>query len=161
LTCLPIGKYLPKIEALALVDAETITRLRTVICQLSRRLNSATPSIGLSPSQISVLGSVAANPEIGVGELAEIEGLNPTMVSRIVGKLTDAGLIRRLADPDDRRAARLEVTGTGRRALVRIRRERTAHLLGAVERMSGADAAGLFDALAALESLAQQFGIEP
>ena len=157
---MPAGKYPEGIENLALVDAETITRLRAVICQLSRRLNAATPSVGLSPSAVSVLGSVSANAAIGASELAEIEGLNPTMVSRIVGKLTDAGLIRRLADPDDGRAVRLVITDAGRRTLVQVRRERTTHLLDAIERMSEKDAAVLLDALPALESLALQFGID-
>jgi DNA-binding MarR family transcriptional regulator len=141
------------------VDAATINRLRTVICQLSRRLNAATPSIGLTPAQISVLGSIAGYGPVGVTELAGLEGLNATMVSRIVGKLTDAGLIDRTLDPEDRRAARVSVTGAGRRALVQIRRERTAALVESISAMPGDEASALLDALPALESLARQFGV--
>jgi DNA-binding MarR family transcriptional regulator len=141
------------------IDADTITRLRTVICQLSRRLNASTPNVGLTPSQISVLGSVAANSPIGVGELAEVEGLNATMVSRIVGKLQDAGLIERLTDPHDRRVARIKVTPAGRRTLVRIRRERTQALVESIDGMTEDEAASLLGALPALESLGRRFGI--
>ena len=34
-----------------------------------------------------------------MGELAEIEGLNPTMLSRLVGKLEAAGLVQRRRAP--------------------------------------------------------------
>jgi len=141
------------------LDADAITRLRTVICQLSRRLNVSTPTTGLSPSAISVLGSIAARGPLGVGEIADLEGLNATMVSRIVGKLDAAGLIDRAPDPHDRRAALLKVTTSGRRVLVRIRSERTRALIEAIERLEPAEAEMLMDALPTLESLAAEFGV--
>jgi DNA-binding MarR family transcriptional regulator len=147
------------LESAVLTDAETINRLRTVICQLSRRLNAATTSVGLTPSQISVLGSIAANGPLGVSELAEIEGLNATMVSRIVGKLNDAALIDRTLDPGDRRAALVSITGPGRRALVMIRRQRSAELVESIARMPGEEASRLLGALPALEALAREFGV--
>jgi DNA-binding MarR family transcriptional regulator len=158
LTCLPAGNYFRPVSDLQ-IDAEAITRLRTVICQLSRRLNVSTPTTELSPSQISVLGSIAARGPLGVKEIAELEGLNATMVSRIVGKLDAAGLIDRDADPQDRRAAAVKVTTSGRRALVRIRSERTRALVDAIERLEPTDAGLLLEALPALESLAAEFGV--
>jgi DNA-binding MarR family transcriptional regulator len=142
-----------------LVDAETVTRLRTVVCQLSRRLNVSTPSIDLTPSQISVLATINAAGPIGVGDVAVYEGLNATMVSRIVGRLADAGLIDRTPDEQDRRVARVSITGAGKRMLVRIRAERSRALLDAIEAMEAGEAATLIDALPALESLAHRFGI--
>jgi DNA-binding MarR family transcriptional regulator len=159
LTCLPAGKYFCAVPTSTLVDAETVSRLRTVVCQLSRRLNVSTSSVELTPSQISVLGTIAAAGPIGVGDVAEYEGLNATMVSRIVGKLADAGLIDRTPDSHDRRVARVSVTTAGRRVLVRVRAERSQALVDAIERMEDDEAATLIDALAALESLARQFGI--
>jgi DNA-binding MarR family transcriptional regulator len=94
----------------ASVDVEALTRLWTVVCRLSRRLNGSTPNVGLTPSEVSVLGSVGTNGPLGVTALAGLAGLNATMVSRIVGKLVAAGLIERAPDPDDRRAALISVT---------------------------------------------------
>jgi DNA-binding MarR family transcriptional regulator len=143
----------------ASVDVEAVTRLRTVVCRLSRRLNGSTPNVGLTPSQVSVLGSVGTNGPLAVTELAGLAGLNATMVSRIVGKLVAAGLIERAPDPDDRRAALISVTPAGRRLLVRIRGERQRVLYEGLEGMTEAEVAALFDALPALESLARRFGI--
>jgi DNA-binding MarR family transcriptional regulator len=63
-----------------------------------------------------VLGIVAYRGSLGLAELTEIEGLNPTTLSRVVGKLDSFGLIRRLRDPEDFRAARVEVTPDGQQA---------------------------------------------
>ena len=60
-----------------------------------------------------MLSTVIYRGPIGLKELAEVEGVNPTMLSRVVGKLEVAGLIERQVDADDRRAARVAVTATG------------------------------------------------
>src|SRR5262245_64636167 len=96
------------------VDAETIARLRAVICRLSRHFNVPPANAGLTPSQISVLGSISTHGPINVKELASRERLNPTMVSRIISALQELALIDRVADPDDRRAALVTLTGHGR-----------------------------------------------
>jgi DNA-binding MarR family transcriptional regulator len=138
------------------IDLEEIHRLRSVISQLARRLNLSAPPSGLTPTQISVLGSIWLHGPLGVGELTEIEGLNPTMVSRVIGNLTAAGMIERLPDRQDRRAAHVITTREGQRVLARIRKERTRALVDGLEHMP-ADAAGaVLDALPALESLARQ-----
>ena len=142
------------------LDAETITRLRAVICRLSRHFNVSPANAGLTPSQISVLGSISTHGPIGIKELAARERLNATMVSRIITALQELGLIDRLAHPDDRRAALVTLTTGGRQTLDRVRAERTRGLVESIEQMSGPEAAALLGALPALESLARQFGID-
>src|ERR1700688_2308026 len=97
------------------MDEEGVIRLRRAILRLPRQLNAASGGEGLTPTQASVLGIVTHRGPLGLTELTEIEGLNPTMLSRVVGKLDSFGLIRRLRDPADFRAARVEVTPAGRR----------------------------------------------
>ena len=99
------------------MDDETVIRLRRVVLRLARHLNAASVGEGLTPTQASVLGIVTNRGPLGLTELTEIEGLNPTMLSRVVGKLDSFGLIRRLRDPDDFRAARVEVTPEGSRPI--------------------------------------------
>lgn len=140
-------------------ETNTIDRLRKVICQLSRRLNASTLDVGLSPSQVSALMAVGARGPIGIGELAEYEGLNATMTSRIVGKLQEEGLIVRAPDSSDRRAAHVRVTATGRRTISRVRAHRTRALTEALDSMPAHDAEMLLDALASLEGLARKLGI--
>jgi len=75
------------------------------------------------------------------------------MLSRIAGKLCEAGLIERTAAPTDRRAALVDVTASGRRRHRAIQAERTESLTRQVEALTPADAAALLAALPALEAL--------
>jgi DNA-binding MarR family transcriptional regulator len=80
---------------------------------LARQLNAASAGEGLTPAEASVLAIVVNCGPLGLAELTEIEGLNPTILSRVVGRLDSSGLVRRRRDPDDYRAARAEVTADG------------------------------------------------
>ncbi|HJY55100.1 MAG TPA: MarR family transcriptional regulator [Streptosporangiaceae bacterium] len=137
------------------MEEETVIRLRRVVLRLARQLNAASVGEGLTPTQASVLGIVTNRGPLGLTELTEIEGLNPTMLSRVVGKLDSFGLIRRLRDPDDFRAARVEVTSEGRQAYQRIAAERAAILSERVAGLPPEQAAALVAALPALENLAE------
>ena len=137
------------------MEEESVIRLRRVVLRLARQLNAASVGEGLTPTQASVLGIVTNRGPLGLTELTEIEGLNPTMLSRVVGKLDSFGLIRRLRDPDDFRAARVEVTPEGKQTYQRIAAERAALLSGRVAGLPPEQAAALIAALPALENLAE------
>ena len=137
------------------MDDETVIRLRRVILRLARQLNAASVGEGLTPTQASVLGIVANRGPLGLTELTDIEGLNPTMLSRVVGKLDSFGLIRRLRDPEDFRAARVEVTPEGEQAYQRIAAQRAAILSERVTGLPPEQEAALVAALPALENLAE------
>src|ERR1700744_402154 len=98
--------------------------LAALIHTLSRRLNAASAQEGLSPAQASVLAVVADRVTVGLGELSEIEGLNPTALSRLVGRLETFGLVRQLCHPADHRAALVEVTRAGEKTWQLIAAER-------------------------------------
>jgi DNA-binding MarR family transcriptional regulator len=137
------------------MEEESVIRLRRVVLRLARQLNAASVGEGLTPTQASVLGIVTNRGPLGLTELTEIEGLNPTMLSRVVGKLDSFGLIRRLRDPDDFRAARVEVTPEGKRTYQRIAAQRAAILSERVAGLPSEQAAALIAALPALENLAE------
>jgi DNA-binding MarR family transcriptional regulator len=138
------------------VDAQDSARLRAVVGRLSRRLRPTVAGSGLTPSQISVLFTVVRHGPVRLSELAEIEGVNPTMLSRITAHLTDAGLIVRSADPGDRRSAFVQATAAGRRMRERIHRERTQALSAHVEELSDEQRDVLWSALPVLEELAER-----
>jgi DNA-binding MarR family transcriptional regulator len=140
------------------LDIETASRLRAVIGRLHRRLRKTASSAaaGLTPTQISVLLLVSRTGPLRLSELATAEGLNPTMVSRIVGDLAEGGLLERVSDTGDRRAAWVKATGSGKRLAERMRRERTDALNGALTELSEPDRAVVERALPALELLAEQ-----
>jgi DNA-binding MarR family transcriptional regulator len=134
---------------------EEIERLRALIGKLGRRLRPTRAGAGLTPSQITVLFTIVRRGPIGLAELAEAEALNPTMLSRVVAQLTDSGLIRRAADPRDRRAALVEATAAGTRMRERINRERSAALALQLGELAEDERERIWQALPALEELAE------
>jgi len=143
---------------LAAFDLEATPRLRAVIGRLSRRLRptAAAVAAGLSPTRISVLLHVARAGRIRLSELSDTEGINPTMMSRVIADLAQDGLVERVTDPVDRRAALVEATAAGRKLADRIRRERTDALNLALEGLDEHERGQIEAALPALERLAEQ-----
>jgi DNA-binding MarR family transcriptional regulator len=137
-------------------ELEATERLRAAIGRLSRRLRPTVAGSGLTPSQISVLFAVVRLGPIGLSELAEIESLNATMLSRITAQLCEAGLIVREADPGDRRSAFVAATAAGRRMRERIHRERARALGAHVEQLDDEQRAALWSALPVLEELVER-----
>jgi DNA-binding MarR family transcriptional regulator len=134
-------------------DADAAARLRAIVGAMSRRLNSTARGAGLTTSQLSTLGVIARQGPLRLSELAEIEHMNPTMLSRVVGSLVEAGLLRRTADPDDRRAGLVEVTATGRRTHDRLREQRGRILADGLAELDATDRKHVERALPALEAL--------
>jgi DNA-binding MarR family transcriptional regulator len=137
------------------VDAEAVTRLRRVIGKLARLLNASSSGEGLTPTQASVLGLVAHRGPLGLAELTELEGLNPTMVSRVVSKLDSDGLVRRQPDPGDQRVVQLEATDAGRQTHQRILAVRTETVAAALDGLPPDVSDAIAEALPALEALAE------
>jgi DNA-binding MarR family transcriptional regulator len=137
------------------MDAELVARLRGVIPRLARELNDTSTGEGLTPTQYSVLALVRVRGPLGLAELTELEGLNPTMVSRIIKVLDERELIRRMPDPNDMRAARLVATPTGEQVHDRVRAQRTQVLSECLGRLPTGTASTLLAAVPAMEALAE------
>jgi DNA-binding MarR family transcriptional regulator len=138
------------------VDQESVLRLRRVIGKLARQLNASATGEGLTPSQASVLGLVVARGPLGLGELARLEGLNPTMLSRVVGALDSLGLVRRMPDPNDLRSISVEATAAGRRSDQRVKTQRAEAMTACIEELPDQHVDHLLAALPALEALAME-----
>ncbi len=132
---------------------ERVDRLRAAIGRLNRGLRLSHSATGLTPSQVSVLFTIARRGPLRLSVLAEIERLNPTMLSRITAQLAEQGLIRRRADRDDRRAAVVEATAAGRRMRERIHRARSRELAQRIDQLDSEEQQLLWQALPALERL--------
>jgi DNA-binding MarR family transcriptional regulator len=129
-------------------------QLRRAVNSLARTFNATATDEGLTPSQASVLGLIVGHGPVGVTELARMEHINPTMLSRVLGKLDEEGLVKRSQDPEDLRAAMLEATSAGKRVHNRVKTQRADLILHGVSRLPAAEQAAIRDALIALESLA-------
>jgi DNA-binding MarR family transcriptional regulator len=134
-------------------DQAEAVRLRGALARISRSLDRQTPQEGLAPTTVWVLGTVNRLGPLGMGELAEFEGINPTMLSRIVAKLADKALVERVADERDGRAVRVRITSQGKELLARLRAERGLLFTARLAELPDEHAAQLLDALPALEAL--------
>jgi DNA-binding MarR family transcriptional regulator len=145
----------PETTQEAEVETDDVSRLRAAIGALARRLRHTEATAGMTQTQVSVLLSVVAHGSLRAGALAEHEGLNPTMLSRVLAVLCERGLVRRVADPTDRRATIVEPTAAGRKLRERMRRERNAKLEPVLAELTGKERAAIVAALPALETLAE------
>jgi DNA-binding MarR family transcriptional regulator len=127
-----------------------------VITKLSRQLNASATGAGLTPSQASALGLINWRGPISLTELAKLEGLHPTMVSRVIGKLDELGLIHRVPNPQDLRAALVEITAEGRTTFERIRDERGKVVSECLAVLPEAEQSAIVAALPGLEALANE-----
>lgn len=134
---------------------EVADRLRTVVGRFARALRPAPGVSQLSPSQRDVLRVVVRRGPIRLAAIAADEGMNITMVSRIVSHLERQSLVERTVDLDDERVVHVASTRGGRRLAESLRRERTAALGRALGTLGERDLRRLTDALPILDVVAE------
>lgn len=131
---------------------DDIDRLRLVLLRLTRRIR--TRAIGsVTPSQMAVLGTIIRHGSLTVGQIAELEHVQPPSVSKIVSALEKIGYVERTVDPDDRRSTPLTVTVAGHAYADEVRaagRTWLAEQLGGLDIL---DVRAIEQALPALERL--------
>ena len=136
------------------MDEDSAIRLRRVIGQLARQLNASSTGAGLTPSQASVLGLIVARGPLSLVELGKLEGLNPTMLSRVISRLAAMGLIDRIPDPEDLRSASVVSAAAGRQVDQQIKARRAAAVSQCMKLLPADEVSALATALPALERLA-------
>jgi DNA-binding MarR family transcriptional regulator len=146
---------LPTHSRSARVGAESAEQLRRVVGRLGRTLRLTHIDGSLSPSQREVLSTIVRRGPLRLSDLAADEGINPTMLSRIVGHLETAKLVTRTSDQSDARVVHLTATDAGRGLWEEIRNERTDALLFALDRLSDDQRRSIEQALPALETLVE------
>ena len=116
------------VAAVQVTEEDVAGRLRIVVNRLQRRLRQE--SLG-RPLAGAGLGARRGGPprQPHPGRAGRIEQVQPPTMTRIVASLTEAGMVTRVADPTDRRSARVRITPAGERALERIRTRKNAFLL--------------------------------
>ena len=125
-------------------------QLNSVAIHLVRRARSVDQQLGVPPGQLSALSVLAFGGERTVAELAAAEQVTSPTMTRIVDGLERAGLAKRHAHPDDRRATLVRATSKGRRVMERGRRNRVELIARLIEGMSAEDLAAVERATTAL-----------
>jgi DNA-binding MarR family transcriptional regulator len=111
-------------------------------------------SPAVPPAQLRVLTIIEANRHTNMSRLAEALDVVPSSASRLCDRLEATGLLRRVADPRDRREVRLVLTSSARRLLDDLRERRRDALTTVLDRMTPAARQGLVDALDAFATAA-------
>lgn len=133
-------------------------RLRAAILKLSRRLRTIEVGSGLTPAEFSALATIVRSGQIRPSVLAQTEGLNPTMLSRMLARMISTGVVTREVDPGDRRAVVLRATPEGRRRHQQLRETRARLLEEALDGLPASARQAVLGALPALEALADRLG---
>ncbi|MET8354724.1 MULTISPECIES: MarR family winged helix-turn-helix transcriptional regulator [unclassified Micromonospora] len=116
--------------------ADLASAIDTAAETLIAVLESAASRHQVPPTQLRVLTLISSRAETNVNRLAELLDVVPSSASRLCDRLEATGLLRRVADPRDRREVRLVLTAAAQ-TLLRELAERRQHAVQVVlDRMS-------------------------
>jgi DNA-binding MarR family transcriptional regulator len=133
-------------------DVEVAARIRLAIARIYRQLRQDNTE-GLTLTQLSTLARIEENEPVRPGQLATLEGISPSTLTRLIASLEELTLIERLTDPSDGRVSHLKLTTHGRATLDTVRGRRTAVLQQRLASLTPHERVVLLAALPALEHL--------
>jgi DNA-binding MarR family transcriptional regulator len=102
---------------------------------------------GLSPERLSLLSVLVFGGPATMSALARAEQVSPPAITRIVGALEEAGLVRREDDAEDRRRTLVTATRAGSRLLERGRQARIDRLAAVLSALDADELARVDDGL--------------
>jgi MarR family transcriptional regulator, transcriptional regulator for hemolysin len=102
------------------LNREFAFSLNDVARMLRTYADQKASQFGITRAQWAVLVRLDRFEGLKQFELAEMLDLQPITLTRLLDKLAESGLIERRADPNDRRAKRLFLTGAARPLLERL-----------------------------------------
>lgn len=89
----------------------------------------------VSPTQLRVLSIISSRPGTNVNKLAELLRVVPSSASRLCDRLEATGLLRRVADPRDRREVHLMLTSAAQTLLLELKERRYQAVQAVLDRM--------------------------
>ena len=72
--------------------------------------NAIAERLGVTSTELEVLGTLVLRGPLSAGDLAKRTGLTSGAVTRLIDRLVERGSVRRLADVEDRRRVLVEIT---------------------------------------------------
>jgi DNA-binding MarR family transcriptional regulator len=130
-------------------------RLRSAVARVSRRIRPTAAAGSLTTTEVDMLVVAERHGPARMSDLAVFCGLNPTMVSRLVPRLVELGLLVREADPADKRVCLVEATIPARELLERVRSERDDALSKLLDDLDERERQAIAAATPVLEKLAE------
>lgn len=86
--------------------------------QLGTLLHTTMRECPLTPEEFAVTSALNLSGPTRAGELARLTGLRPTSMSNYLRRFEERAIVRRRADPSDRRATLVSLTSRGRRQTI-------------------------------------------
>lgn len=129
--------------------------LRLSVGRLARRLRQHARG-GLTPSQRSVLATLARHGPMSMSSLADHEGISRPSATRSAARLVDRGLVVRRADAEDARVALVELSERGQETILRSRAERTAYLASRLQLLTSEERDVLAEATRIIDRILQE-----
>ena len=134
---------------------EQAARLRLAVNRMARRLRQEA-NTQLGPASIAALATIERSGPLTPSEVARVEGIQRPTATRILSRLTEAGLVSRTTDPSDGRSSIVQVTADGRKTLNRLRKRKTAYLARTMRALPDDDVATLTRAAEILEQVLEE-----
>ena len=112
----------------------------------------------LSPAGLSLTAAatLATLDRSGPGRLTALaarEGVTQPAMTQLIARMTDQGLVARVADPDDGRVVHVQITDAGRELIASRRAARAGRLQDLLATLSADDREALTAALPAITAL--------
>ena len=152
------GPGLPEagMAELTLAEPGLASGLAAAIEGLIVLFRSLSPANGLSLTAAATLATLERSGPCRLTWLAVREGVTQPAMTQLIGRLQDAGLVERIADPSDGRVVQVRLTADGKATLAGRRAVRADRLAGLLARLSLEEQHVLAAALPALEALASR-----
>jgi len=111
------SEFLEDIPNLDLTVEGIVDRIMGISRRFKRSLEETLSEHWLSYADWHLLGALARKKKPrSAGKLAELSDLSSGAMTNRLDRLEEAGLVRRLRDPSDRRGVLVELTANGKRA---------------------------------------------
>jgi len=108
--------------------------------QISSEFHAVVEASGLSLMEWRVMASLSGKDSLSIGELADIVLAKQPTVTKLVGRMQEAGWVRRLDAAHDKRQSLVSLTAQGRRKVQPLLAKARTHEAGVVAEL-GAPAA--------------------
>ena len=102
------------------LDRHVFYWLTQVIGARDRELTQGLRDFGLRVPEWRALAALHARKRCTMSELADLATIDRTTLTRTVDRMQDAGWLSRIADSEDMRVTRLELTAAGRKLFDKI-----------------------------------------
>lgn len=110
------SEFLEQIPNLDLTVEGIVDRIMGISRRLKNSLEETLAEHGLDWADWKVLGALVRKSPRSAGKLTEITELSSGAMTSRLDRLEESGLVRRLADPGDRRGVLVDLTAKGKRA---------------------------------------------